>query len=354
MRSGEGQSFSARVKEELVRLPLGKPCCMLGEISALTLTSGHLSFRGGGWFSVSYRLENAGSARRLFQLLRKRLDLRPQLHFVQTARLGGQRSCVLTLTLQDSRSLLEALHMTETDEDGRVRLRRTAPRYPMTRQCCRRAFLRAAFLGAGTMSSPEKGYHFEWKAENEELPGTLEKLLEKAGLPFHRYERRGKTVVYLKGAQEISDMLAMIGAGKSMMDLENIRVQKQVRAQASRAANCDEHNGERMLDTAQKQAEACRRISLKQGLFTLPPALASIARLRIENPDLSLKELGEMMEPKLGKSGVNHRLRRLMAIAEQLETDLIRERVSEADTKSSSEGKGRREVKLTEEKEDGA
>ena len=88
-----------------------------------------------------------------------------------------------------------------------------------------------------------------------------------------------------------------------------------MRAQAARAANCDEHNGERMLDTAQRQAEAIRRISLKQGLFTLPPALREIARLRVENPDLSLKELGEMLDPPLGKSGVNHRMRRLMEIA---------------------------------------
>ena len=88
-----------------------------------------------------------------------------------------------------------------------------------------------------------------------------------------------------------------------------------ISAQAARAANCDEHNGERMLDAAQKQAEAIRRLSLKQGLFTLPPALREIARLRLENPDLSLKELGEMLDPPVGKSGINHRMRRLMEIA---------------------------------------
>ncbi len=321
MRSGEGQSFSSRVKDELVRLPFGKSCCMLSEISALTQTSGHLSFRGGGWFSVSYRLDHAGVSRRLFQLLKKRLGVNPTLHFVQTARLGGRRTCVLTLSLQDSRLLLDALHMTETDEEGRVHLKRTVPRYPMTRQCCRKAFLRGAFLGAGTLSHPERGYHFEWKAEDDELPGALEKLLEKNGLPCHRYLRRGKPVVYLKGAQEIADVLALMGASQSMMELENIRIRKQMRAQAARAANCDEYNGERMLDTAQRQAEAIRRISLKQGLFTLPPALREIARLRVENPDLSLKELGEMLDPPLGKSGVNHRMRRLMEIAEQLEKE---------------------------------
>lgn len=320
-RPGEGRSFAAGIRDELVRLPLGKSCCMLSEISAFTQTSGHLAFRGGGWFSVTYRVENAGTARRLFLLLKKRLEVNPTLHFVQTARLGGQRSCVLSLSPEDSRKLLEALHMTETDEEGRVRVRRTAPRHPMTRGCCRRAFLRGAFLGAGTLNHPDRGYHFEWRAEDAELAVTLKKLLGKCNLPCHTYQRHGKTVIYLKSAQDISDMLALMGAARGVMEMENIRIQKQMRARAARAANCDEYNGEKMLDTAQRQAQAARAISLKRGLFTLPPGLREIARLRIENPDLSLKELGEMMDPPLGKSGVNHRMRRLMAIAEQLEKE---------------------------------
>ena len=315
MRTGERQSFAARVREELIRLPAGKACCMLSEISALTQTSGHLAFRGGGWLSVSYRLEDAGVARRLFQLLKKRLNVNPTLHFTQTSRLGGRRTCVLTLTGQDARTLLDALHMTETDENGQIHLKRTVPRHPMTRQCCRKAFLRGSFLGAGTVTNPEKGYHFEWKADDAHLPQVLGKLLEKCDLPFHTYTRSGQQVVYLKGAQQIADVLALMGAGQGVLDMENTRIRKQLRAAAVRAANCDEHNGERMLDAAQKQAEAIRRLSLKQGLFTLPPALREIARLRLENPDLSLKELGEMLDPPVGKSGINHRMRRLMEIA---------------------------------------
>ena len=212
MRTGERLSFAAQVREELIRLPAGKPCCMLSEISALTQTSGHLAFRGGGWISVSYRLEDAGVARRLFQMLKKRLGVNPSLHFTQTARLGGKRTCVLTLSGQEARTLLDALHMTETDENGQMHQRRTVPRHPMTRQCCRRAFLRGAFLGAGTVTNPEKGYHFEWKADDEHLPQVLEKLLEKSELPFHTYERSGQQVVYLKGAQQIADVLALIGS----------------------------------------------------------------------------------------------------------------------------------------------
>jgi len=315
MRTGEKQSFAARVREELIRLPAGKPCCMLSEISALTQTSGHLAFRGGGWLSVSYRLEDAGVARRLFLLLKKRLNVNPKLHFTQTSRLGGRRTCVLTLGGEDARTLLEALHMTETDENGQMHLKRTVPRHPMTRQCCRKAFLRGAFLGAGTVTNPEKSYHFEWKADDTHLPQVLGKLLEKCDLPFHTYERSGQQIVYLKGAQQIADVLALMGAGQGVMDLENTRIRKQLRAAAVRAANCDEHNGERMLDAAQKQTEAIRQLSLKQGLFTLPPALQELARLRLDHPELSLKELGEMLDPPVGKSGINHRMRRLMEAA---------------------------------------
>jgi DNA-binding protein WhiA len=318
MKTTNARSFSASVKEELIRMPAGRACCMLSEISALTQTSGHLSFRGGGWISASWRVDNAGTARRLFQLLKKRLNVTPSLHFIQTKQLGGRRTCVLTLGTEDTRTLLNALHMAETDEEGHIHLKRTVPRHPLTRQCCGRAFLRGAFLGAGTVTNPEKGYHLEWKTDDDRLARTLEKLLEKNGLPFRSYSRRGQQVIYLKDAQQISDTLAMMGAGSGVLEMENIRIRKQLRAQATRAANCDEHNGERMLDAAQKQAEAIRKIALKEGLFTLPRKLEELARLRIENPDLSLKELGEMTDPPIGKSGVNHRMRQLMAIAEGL------------------------------------
>ncbi len=321
MRMTDRQSFSAAAKEEMIRQGSGKPCCMLSEISALTQTSGHLALRGGGWISVSYRLDHTGTARRLFQLLKKRLNIAPSLHFTQTKQLGGRRTSVLTLNTEDTRTLLNALHMAETDENGQMHLKRTVPRHPLTRHCCGRAFLRGAFLGAGTMSDPDRGYHLEWRTDDERLKNTLSRLLEKNGLPFHSFERKGQQVVYLKDAQQISDALALMGAGNSKMEMENIRIRKQLRAAATRAANCDEHNSERMLDAGQKQADAIRMIFLKEGLFTLPPALRETARLRMENPDMSLEELGKLSDPPVSKSGINHRIRRLMQVAERIERE---------------------------------
>jgi len=310
------QSFAGSVKDELVRVPLGKSCCMLSEIGALTQTSGHLSFRGGGRLAVSYRVDHTGTARRLLQLLKTRLKVNPTLHYTQTTQLGGRRTWILGLSEEDSRTVLEALHMAETGEDGRMEIRHTVPRHPMTRQCCRKAFLRGAFLGAGTMTNPEKGYHLEWKAEDDRLPETLKRLMEKIDMPYRAYTRKGQTVVYLKNADQISDMLAMMGAGHSMTEMENIRAKKQTIERTIRAANCDEHNSEKMLDAALNQAAACRKIENTRGLESLPETLKVIARARIENPYLSLKELGEKLEPPISKGAVNHRMRRLMEMAE--------------------------------------
>ena len=254
-------------------------------------------------------------------LLRTRLNVTPSLHFVQSSRLGGQRTCVLTVEDQDAQKLLMALHMMEQDEDGNISLRRTAPRHPMTRQCCRRAFLRAAFLGAGTMTSPEKGYHFEWIAQEDSLRQTLKRLLEKSGLPVHEHVRKGIHVIYLKGAQQIADVMALMGASGSLLQMENIRIQKQMRGDANRASNCDEHNSEKMIAAAVKQVDAIKLISIQRGLSSLPPALETIARMRLEHTEMSLTELGQLLEPPVGKSGVNHRMRRLMEIAREIEQE---------------------------------
>ncbi len=318
-------SFSSNVKDELCRLPLGKNCCMLSELTALYRTSGSLSFHGSGRVQVQYRTENAALARRIFRLLRARLSITPRLHYVQHARLGGQRTCVLTVGDEDSQKLMLALNMTERDEEGNIRYRRTTVRHPMTRQCCRRAYLRAAYLGAGTMSNPEKEYHFEISTMDQSLVRELSRLLEKSGLPVNTYQRKGSTVVYLKGAQQISDAMAMMGATNSVFALEDIRIRKQARGAANRAINCDEHNFQRMLDAADAQVEGIRRYVIVKGMRSLPPALQEIAQKRLDNADLSLVELGQQFEPPLSKSAVNHRMRRLMEIVKAHEAQMIQE-----------------------------
>ena len=322
-------SFSSQAKDELIRLPMDRQCCLMAELGALTQTSGSLSFLGGGRFSVTYQTENTALARRIFRMLKTGLGLSPTLQVVEHARLGGRRTCVLTVDGEDAPRLLDALGMMRTGADGIQSLRRMVPYFSMSRSCCRRSYLRGAFLGAGSMVNPEKSWLMEWVAD-ENLAQGLEKVLERGNIRAGRYERRGNSVVTLRSAQDISDALAMMGAGNAVMELENIRIKKQMRADANRASNCDEHNSERMLNASEQQVEAIKLISIQRGLYTLPPALQEMARLRLEHPEMSLEELGQSLEKPVGKSGVNHRMRRILQAAEEIREELSQKESQEA------------------------
>ncbi len=312
-------SFSAITKEELVRLPLGKPCCMLHELGALVHTSASLALKGSGLVQVTFQVESAALARRIFLLLRARLSITPTLHFVQHARLGKKRSSVLTLENADAQKLLATLGMMEQGDDGTYSLKRTVPRHALTRQCCRSAFFRGAFLGAGSITNPEKGYHFEIVAAEPTLAATLTRLLKKADLPGKWMTRKGVSVVYFKGSEQIASVLGMMGAHQALLSLENTRIHKNVMNHVNRMINCDASNMEKQLDASRRQVDAITALSQQKGLGSLPPSLAQVAQLRLLHPDASLQQLGEMLDPPVGKSGINHRLRRIVALSQALE-----------------------------------
>ena len=316
-------SFSGDVKEELLRAERDRPCCLRAELSALTQSCASLGFRGGGRFFVTYQLSSAALARRLFTMLKDGLGLVPQLHFVQHARLGGRRSSVLTVEGDDAPKLLSALGMMETEADGKQVLRRTSPHPQLHRQCCRRAYLRGAFLGVGAMTSPEKGYHLEWACPEEEMALTVERQLERSEISARHHLRRERVVVYLKSSTAIGAALTAMGAVKARMAFENQTIQRQMHGDINRAANCDEHNDNRLMDASASQIRAITLISVERGLFTLPPALRELARLRLENPELALPQLGQLTQPPISKSGVNSRMRRLMALAEELQREAL-------------------------------
>ena len=307
-------SFSSDTKAELIRLPLQRPCCVLTELSALTQTTGSLNLLGAGRFRLTWQVEQAALARRIFRMLKDSLGLSPSLHFVEHSRLGGRRTCVLTVEGEDARRLLVALRMMDPQEGF---LRRMTPRPQVTRQCCRRAYLRGAFLGAGSVTNPARGYHLEITTREEGLRDLVERQLAHAGIPARHRERRGVEVVYLKDGQAIADALALMEASGAMLQLENQRITRQMRGAANRALNCDEHNSERQLTAAEAQLTAIRRLNLS----ALTPALRGMAELRLAHPELSLEQLGALHRPPLQKSAAASRMRRLMQAAAELETE---------------------------------
>lgn len=304
-------SFSSDCKEELCRVRCDKSCCRLAELSALYMTLGALSLLGRGQLCVQFTVESPAIARRVFVLLQKEAQIVSQLHYVTHARFGGRRKCVLTVGPNHAPALLTCLGMMDAGAEGAPMLRATTPRLKLTRDCCRRAFLRGALLGCGTLSSPEQSYHLEFTARDEALRLSIAKCLQSLGVPVKQTQRRGVISLYVKQSDHIATVLTAAGAHQAVTTLESIRVQRQVLGTVNRAMNCDNANLQKQMDASQKQLKLIARLMEGDRFASLPPALQEIARARAQHPDLSLEELGQTLTPPVGKSGVNHRMRRL-------------------------------------------
>lgn len=184
--------------------------------------------------------------------------------------------------------------------------------------CCKRAFIRGAFLAGGSMSDPNKSYHFEIVCHTLEQAKQLQGVMQSFDTDAKIVERKGHHVVYLKEGSQIVDMLNVMEAYVALMNLENVRILKEVRNTINRKVNCETANINKTVNAAVKQVEDIELIRERIGLDNLPDNLREMALLRLEYPEATLKELGNYLEPPVGKSGVNHRLRKLSAIAEDL------------------------------------
>ena len=184
--------------------------------------------------------------------------------------------------------------------------------------CCKRAFIRGAFLASGSMSDPNKSYHFEIVCRTMEQAEQLQQLMNGFETEAKIVERKGHYVVYLKEGSQIVDMLNVMEAYVSLMNLENVRILKEMRNSVNRKVNCETANISKTVNAAVKQLEDIELIRSKLGLDQLPQNLREMALIRLKYPEAALKELGNYLTPPVGKSGVNHRLRKLAEIAEDL------------------------------------
>ena len=289
-------SFSSEVKKELsYQIPSARHC-RLAELSAITAHSGHACEYVDGSGGTVFRTENPAAARKYFTLLRKTFNITPNVSARQNRNPSGSRvfsvgSCA------DMTAVKTAL---------------------VQNRCCKRAYIRGAFLASGSISDPGKGYHLEFVCGSSGKAESLKAMLESFGVESRITIRKKNHVLYIKEGSAIADTLNIMEAHVSLMEFENIRVLKEMRNSVNRQVNCETANLNKTVSAAVKQIEDIRLIRDCVGLGSLPSNLAEIAVLRLEQPGASLKELGEMLDPPVGKSGVNHRLRKLSAIAEDL------------------------------------
>ena len=309
-------SFASDVRGELARVKTSDICCAKSELASALLCSGGIAWRGRMRYALSITASDAAVVRHFFGLLKRHWGIAGQIRALSGDALNGQTRYQLAIPDENALQLLEAFQL--LDDAALFGVRQT-PGDDITRYaCCKKAFLRAAFMMCGAISSPEKDYHIEIAAPTEEFARRVVDCLEYFDIHARVSTRKSKYVVYLKQAEAISDMLTLLGASAAVLAMENIRVRKEVSNHVNRQMNCDASNINRVVDAAEALIRDIHYIDDQIGLEKLPRGLRDMAYVRANNPETSLSGLGELMEPPLGKSGVSARLRRLSAIADKL------------------------------------
>lgn len=313
-------SFSSRTKEELVNDKLKKPCCRLAALSALVQMSGSLQLAGGGKKRLRLTTESYAVARWAVQLAKSLYPLETEILVRERKRLGKNRSFAILLSGAAVEQVLFDTGLMRRTEEG-YSIEGGVPEALVAEKCRRRAFLRGAFMGGGSVSDPSKGYHLEFVVRSERLACELCDALNGYDLNAKVVLRKGSNVVYLKESEKITDFLTLIGAHGALLDLENVRIYKDFRNHLNRQVNCETANIFKTVSAATRQIENIQYLIAHEGFKTLSPALRETAEVRINHPDATLSELGELLSEPIGKSGVNHRLRRLETIALELKSE---------------------------------
>lgn len=307
-------SFSGEVKEELSRQFQKSRHCQIAEIAAILGFAGKLEADS----ALRVYTENISLARKYFMLMKKTFHADMKIAVRQGGYLQKSRIFVISLTdRQEVNKVLQAVKW--QDESGRdIRGKELTDGRLIQNGCCRRAFIRGAFLSAGSMSDPEKSYHFEIVCTSEEKAQQLMEIINSFEIDAKIVTRKKNYVVYVKEGAQIVDMLNIMEAHVALMNLENVRILKEMRNSVNRQVNCETANINKTVNAAVKQIQDINYIQETVGLDSLPENLQEIAEIRLKYPEAPLKELGTFLEPAVGKSGVNHRLRRLCEIAEEL------------------------------------
>lgn len=287
-------SFSANVKEELEKVIPGSRHCQVAELAAIIHFGCKIRINHGCPEEITIISENSSVSRKYFTLLKKTFIIN-----------GIAEKVLQSVKILDENHHLHAL----SEEVSPVLLKNS---------CCKRAFLRGAFLCLGSMSDPNKGYHLEFVCEYETWAEQLKQVIGCFDIEARIIRRKKYYVVYLKEGAGIVDLLNVIGAHRCLMQLETLRVEKEVRNSINRQVNCEAANITKTVNAANKQIEDIELLQKHYGLSNLPENLRQMAEVRLEHPESSLQELGGYLDPPVGKSGVNHRLRKLSEMAEKI------------------------------------
>lgn len=318
-------TFSTQTKDELAHIFPQKRCCQLAELSALIRLDGTITISSQHKVGLNVTTENAAVARKLFRLAKQVYNMDTEVRVLRRMRLRKKNLYCVRFNQQflpkeaNKHQFFKEIGL--LGEDGAVipDIKKSL----VKKLCCKRSYLRGVFLGAGSVNSPESNYHLEIITNSMEFAQAVAELInEFQGLNAKISNRKKWNIVYLKESEQIVSFLNIIGAHQALLSFENIRIVKGMRNQVNRLVNCETANLNKTVNASIKQVENIKLIERTIGIDKLTPRLQEIAELRLNDPDVSLKELGEMMMPPISKSGVNHRMRKIEHLAEELRNNI--------------------------------
>lgn len=311
-------SFSAQVKNELSRIIPQKQVYKIAELSAIIRMSGSLNLMGFNKLAFKVSTDHPAIARKVFILLKSCFNIDVEIQAKKNNTLKKNHTYFIYVgNEQKANEILEAVGVIEKISDN-LRINSKIPKKLVKDEDSKRAYIRGAFLGGGSLSDPEKAYHMEFVTVDEELSLYISELLNSYGFNAKIVTRKNSYVVYVKESDNISDILNIMGAHTALLQMEDVRIMKQMRNDVNRIVNCETANLSKTVHASGRQVESIEFIRDTVGLDYLSDALREIAHLRLDYEEASLKELGALLKKPIGKSGVNHRLKKLEDIANEL------------------------------------
>lgn len=310
-------SFSSEVKEELTRIISAPRHCQIAELTAILSVCGRIQISEFQTYKILVCTENSGVAKKYYSLLKKIFQINASLFITKNAYL--KKNNMYRVKVDNHEQALQILKTTKLiDGNGEIEEDFPIAPYLLQKECCKRAFLRGIFLSSGSISDPEKNYHFEIVCSSKKRAEFLQNIMSSFQIDSKIILRKKYYVLYIKEGALIVDILNVMEAHTALMKLENVRILKDMRNSVNRRVNCETANINKTVSAAVKQVEDILYIKEKIGLDNLPKGLIEIAQVRLNQPEATLKELGTMLNPPVGKSGVNHRLRKLSDMADEL------------------------------------
>lgn len=294
-------AFSADVKGELCRAQISRKCCARAEAYGVLLFCGAFHSR-----QARIVTECGALRERLPLLFRKAF----KVTFDQAPQPGEGKGVFL---IEDPAKLKVIFDAFDLERDASVSLHINL--VPLEEEHCRAAFLRGAFLAGGSVTDPMKGYHLELATSHYHVGRELPVVLREAGFEPKETQRKGNRVVYFKQSHHIEDFLTYLGAPVSAMAVMNAKLERDLQGRVNRQVNCDSANLDKTVAAAREQLAAIERLREAGRLDALPDKLREAARLRMDNPELNLAQLGALCDPPVSKSAFNHRMRKLLELA---------------------------------------